>query len=90
MIETKLKIVNFLDVTLNLSNGKCYPYRKPTDDPLYINTLSNHAPTIIKHLPASISRRVSDISHDEDVFKTAAPFYDEALKRSGYEESLAY
>ena len=90
VIETNLKIVNFLDVTLNLTNGKYYPYRKPNDEPLYINTLSNHPPTIIKHLPASISRRVSDISHDEDVFKTAAPFYDEALKKSGYEESLTY
>ena len=47
-IQTNLKIVNFLDVTFNLSNGKFYPYRKPNDKPLYINRLSNHPPSILR------------------------------------------
>ena len=41
--------VNFLDVTLNLYNEKYYPYRKPNDRP-FINTLSNHPPSIRKPL----------------------------------------
>ncbi len=32
-----LHVVNFLDVTFGLNNGKFKPYRKPNDDPLYIN-----------------------------------------------------
>ena len=60
-IQTNLKTVNFLDVTLNLCNGKYYPYRKPNDRPLYINRLSNHPPSILKHLSAAISRRLTDI-----------------------------
>ena len=38
------KIVNFLDITLNLQNGKFQPYNKPNDDTLYINKQSNHPP----------------------------------------------
>ena len=57
--QSNLKIVNYLDVTLNLSNGKYYSYRKPDNYPLYINAKSNHPLSIIKHLPASISNRIS-------------------------------
>ena len=53
-ISTNLKICNFLDVTLNLTDGTHYPYRKPNNETLYIDTNSNHPPTIIKHLPAAI------------------------------------
>ena len=89
-IETNLKITNFLDLTLNLNNGKYYPYRKPNDIPVYINKMSNHPPTILKELPAAISRRLTDISHDEGVFHEAAPLYNDALERSGYTEKVAY
>ena len=89
-IETNLKIVNYLDLTLNLSDGKFYPYRKPDDQPVYIHKLSNHPPPIIKHLPAAISRRISDISSDEGVFNRAAPLYNRALEASGYSEKVQY
>ena len=79
-IETNVKTVNFLDVTLNLCNRKYYPYRKPNDRPLYINRLSNHSPSVPKHPPVAISRRLTDISHDAEVFKEAAPLYYNALK----------
>ena len=68
-IDSNLKITNFLDITLNLNNGKHYPYRKPNDRPMYIHKQSNHPPNIIKNLPASISRQISDISYDEEIFK---------------------
>ena len=61
-ISTNLKICNFLDVTLNLTDGTHYPYRKPNNETLYIDTNSNHPPTRIKHLPAAIGRRICDIS----------------------------
>lgn len=34
---SNLKIVNYLDVTLDLSSGKYYPYRKLDNNSLYIN-----------------------------------------------------
>ena len=43
--EANLLVVNFLDVTFDLTSGKHRPYRKPNDDPLYIHKHSNHPPT---------------------------------------------
>ena len=53
-ISANLKICNFLDVTLNLTDGTYYPYRKPNNETLYIDSNSNHPPTVITHLPAAI------------------------------------
>ena len=41
-IETNLIETDFLDVIFNLHTGKYFPYRKPNNDPLYINIHSNH------------------------------------------------
>ena len=88
--QSNLKIVNYLDVTLNLSTRKYYPYRKPDNYPLYINANSNHPPSIIKHLPASISTRISGLSYDFQEFNKALKIYNDALKTSGYREGLQY
>ena len=37
--KANLKIVNFLDITFDLTNGTYKPYRKPNDEPLYINCI---------------------------------------------------
>ena len=60
--HSNLKIVNYLDVTLNLSNGKYQLHRKPGNYPLHINAKSNYPSSIIKHLTASISNRISGLS----------------------------
>jgi hypothetical protein len=39
--QTNIKCVNFLDLTLDLSNGKYKPYRKPNDEPLYLTSHHN-------------------------------------------------
>ena len=75
---------------MSLETGKYYPYRKPNDTPMYIHRQSNHPPTIINSLPSAIGRRLTDISHDEDAFNAVAPAYNDALKASGYSETIAY
>ena len=47
-IEANSKIVNFLDVTLDLSSGTYRPYMKENDAPVYVNINSNHPPTVLK------------------------------------------
>ena len=89
-IQTNMKIVNYLDVTFDLTKATYYPYRKPNNQPLYINTKSNHPPNIIKQLPASINRRISNNSCNEHEFDKAKPIYDTALKDSGYTDTLTY
>ena len=41
-IQTNIKIVNFLDIEMNLCTGTYRPYRKPDNMPVYINRKSNH------------------------------------------------
>ena len=45
-IQTNIKFVNYLNVTINLNNGTHYLYRKPNDQPLYSTTKCNHQPSI--------------------------------------------
>ena len=89
-IETNLKVVNFLDVTFDLKKGTFKPYSKPNNDIMYINTDSNHPPNIIKYIPSMISDRISKISSNEQIFRKAAPQYNNALKSSGYNEKITY
>ena len=89
-IQTNLKVADFLDLSLNLSTESFYPFRKPNDQPLYIHHQSNHPPNIIRNLPASISRHLTDISSSKDVFADAKPLYDKALRESGFSAETEY
>ena len=82
-IQTNSKIINYLDVTFNLYNGSHCPDRRPNDQPLYINTKSNHSPSILKHLPKAINHRISEI-------EKAIPVYEGALKSSRYASTMTY
>ena len=89
-IEANSKIINFLDITMDLDADVYKPYIKPNTTPLYINKQSNHPPTIIRNLPAAINKRLSSISCNKEVFDKAAPVYKEALSKSGYTHKLEF
>ena len=89
-IETKLKEVNFLDVTLNLVSGKHRPYKKPNDKLQYIHKSSNHPPQVLKQLPQSINDRLSNNSSNKEVFDGVKKEYESALKESGFTTNLKY
>ena len=88
--ELNLHVVNFLDVTFDVSTGKYKPYRKPNDDPLYIHKHSNHSPSILRQLPTSINKRISTLSSDKQTFEDAAPAYQNALGHSNFSHKLEY
>ena len=87
-VQGNLKVVNYLDVTLNPTTGRYFPYRKPDNDPLYINARSNHPPSIIRQIPTSIGTRVSSLSCDQDEFDKSSQLYNNALKSSGHKERI--
>ena len=89
-IATAGPAANFLDVTLDLSDGTYKPFRKPNDIPVYINAASNHPPSILKHIPKMVERRLNNISCNEAVFNNAKPLYEDALRRSGIDSKLTY
>ncbi len=74
---------------LDLNNGKFKPYRKPNDDPLYINRLKNHPPSI-KQLPTSINKCISALLADEQTFHESAPIYQNALRHINFDHKLDY
>ena len=89
-IQANMQIVQYLDVEFDLRCGQYRPFRKPNSDPLYINCSSNHPPSVLKQVPDSIARRLSDISSSADVFKQASPAYESALRNSGFDQKLSY
>ena len=69
-IKCKSKSVDFLDLTFDLVNGNYKPYRKPSNNSLYINKYFNQPPNILKELPKSNEKRISEtyILSNIDVF----------------------
>ena len=88
IIKCNLKIVDYLDVTLNLPDGSYKPFHKPNSEINYIHRESNHPPNIIKQLPFSVQSRLTKLSSDENVLTQAASVYQEALKRTEYNHKL--
>ena len=80
-IEANKKVVDFLDMTLNLRTAIYKPYKKPNSNLTCINKQSNHPPEIIKNLPKSINKRLSTNSKNVQIFNEACPPYTEALKK---------
>ena len=88
--KINLTKTDFLDVWLDLSNDKYYPYKKPNDNPVYVHSASNHPPNILKQIPKMTAQRLSTLSCNEEEFNKVKPQYEEILKRSGYNEKLSY
>ena len=89
-IEANLHRVNYLDVTFDLRKDTYLPNRKTDNPPVYINSCFNHTPTVIKQLPKSISKRLSDLSSNEKIFGKTKPAYRDALNKSGFQEKMSY
>ena len=47
-------LVDFIDVRFNLNDQTSEPYRKPNNEPVYINKQSNHPSNIIADNPKAI------------------------------------
>ena len=90
IIKCNLKIVDFLDVSLNLTDSTYKPYYKANDEICYIYKKSNYPSLITKQLPISIETRLSTISSDEKVFNESVCIYQEAPDKFGYNHKLKF
>ena len=74
-IEPNKKVVNFLDVTFNLTNGCYKPFMKPNNKLSYVHQQSNHPPALLKNIPLNINKRLTSISSRKEVFdESIAPY----------------
>ena len=78
-ISSNNKIVNFLDMTQNLSNNRYKPFLRTDQYPFYINENSNHPKIIIKQVPKAIKLRIRNLSTNEKIFQESNKIYKEAL-----------
>ena len=78
-------MVNFLDVTQNLSNNSYKSFIKTDQHPSYINVNSNHPKTIIKQVPKAVNYQQM-----RKTFKESSKIYIDALKNSGFKEEFTY
>ena len=85
-----MKIVNYLDVSLNLNNSNFKPYRKLDNKIFYIYKNSNPLPSILKQIPTSIEKIISTLSSNEIIFNKSKEIYQNALEKSGYRQTLKY
>ena len=85
-----MKIVNYLDVTLNLNNGSYRPYKKPNEETNYIHVHSDHPPSILKQLPKSIEKWLPSLSSFKEIFEETVPYYEQHLSNCRYKEKLNY
>ena len=85
-----MKAVNFLNITLNLTTGKYQTYNKPDSNPLYINILSNHPPSIIKNLPGNISKKINNLSVDKATFNKSKDLYNNTYVESGFKHNITF
>ena len=88
--KINLTSVYYLDVRFDMKQGTYTPYRKPNSDPMYIHKHSNHPQNILRDLPKSISKRISDTSSNEEIFNNHIPIYQQAFKNSGFNKNLIY
>ena len=86
----KKKVVDFLDITLDLRTAIYKPYNKLNSNLTYFPKQSNHPPSIIKNLRKSINQRLSTNSENAKIFNEACPPYTEALKKNEYDTNLQF
>ena len=89
-IVSNLKIVDFLDVTLNLNNGTFKLFSKNDFAPRYINTSSNHPRSVLRQIPNAVNQRINRLSSCKKIFEESKGRYDDALKDSGFQGRLEY
>ena len=85
-----MKIVNYLDATLNLENSTYHLYRQDNNQIKNINADSNNPPSIIKQHPVSIESQLSSLSSLWEIFNDSVTQYQEALDKLRGKHKLKY
>ena len=90
LCKINLTSVNFLDVRFDMKQETYTPKRKPNINLTYIHKHSDHPQNILRDLPKSISKRISDRDISEDIFNNHIPIYQLALKSSDFSDNRIY
>ena len=89
-ISLNLTEVNYLDVNLNLENGRYNPYFKTNDNLTYVHRSSNHWKLILEQIPKGIEKRLNTISSTKFEFNQTKQVFQDALENAGYRHTLKW
>ena len=89
-VEVNKKVVDYLNVSLNLLDGSHRDFMKPGQVLNYVHVESNHPPIVTKCIGQGVNHRLNANSSSEAMFDAAKGPYQEALKRSGHTHTLSY
>ena len=84
IIEKAKQGIDFLDVSMDLVSKVYTPYTKPGDKLCYVDTRSNHPPTVFKAVPKGVANRIATNSSSKKVFEAAKGPFIKALRRAHY------
>ena len=82
VIQCKMKIVDYFDVSLNWNNWNYKPYHKSDVEILYIHKDSNHPQSILKHIPTLVEKTISTFWSDENIFNESANILQKNLSKN--------
>ena len=74
-----MRLVSFLNVTVNLANKTFRDFSKPNHVPLYVHKESNHPPAVTKCIAKGVGQRLSANSSSLEQFNNAKGLYQEQL-----------
>ena len=89
-VDINLKPVDFYDVTFDFHKNIYKPFRKPNNTTIYINKNLKHPSNILKQLPKSIDKHISETSSSKEILNKSIKIYSKALKESDFTDELKY
>lgn len=84
------KVINFLDVTFELSKGLYKPYAKDLRKNKYVDRRFNHDKRIFEKLHNSVQYRSSTSSRNKEIFDDNKPRYNIVRGNSNHDMKLEY
>ena len=89
-IEANKKAVQFLNVEFHLETSQYRPFLKTWRYTPLCKCIQQPPPSILKNIPEAVNRRLSNLSSDEEMFRSVTPIFQEALNKAGYKFKLTY
>ena len=84
IIKCNLKIVDYLDVTLNLTDGTYRLFHKHNEETTFIHVESDHPLQIVKKIPRSIEKRLFNLSSTKGIFENSKDYNEQRLRQCEY------
>ena len=81
---------DYLNIYLDLKNNTYRQWKKPNNDPMYVNKHSSHPPIVLKQIPPMIEHMITRNCSSEEEFDKIKDDYQRSLTNCGYMHILKY